>query len=79
MSHDYSMSVDRDYGPQTAALPLVVLLHPSTGQLALVGVGDAVLAAHRRSHAQADIKYFLHEASIKISTIMYVPSACACG
>ena len=74
----YSISVDRHYGPQTAALPLVVLLHPSTGQLALVGVGDAVLAAHRRSHAQADIKYFLHEASIKIST-MYVPSACACG
>ena len=78
MSHDYSMSVDRDYGPQTAALPLVVLLHPSTGQLALVGVGDAVLAAHRRSHAQADKKYFLPQASIKIST-MYVPSACACG
>ena len=79
MSHDYSMSVDRHYGPQTAALPLVVLLHPSTGQLALIWVGDTVLAAHRRSHAQAAIKYFLHEASIKISTIMYVPSACACG
>ena len=78
MSHDYGMSVDRHYGPQTAALPLVVLLHPSTGQLALIWVGDTVLAAHRRSHAQADIKYFLHEASIKIST-MYVPSACACG
>ena len=78
MSHDYGMSVDRHYGPQTAALPLVVLLHPSTGQLALVGVGDAILAAHRRSHAQADKKYFLPQASIKIST-MYVPSACACG
>ena len=78
MSYDYGMSVDRHYGPQTAALPLVVLLHPSTGQLALVGVGDAVLAAHRRSHAQADKKYFLPQASIKIST-MYVPSACACG
>ena len=78
MSYDHSMSVDRHYGPQTAALPLVVLLHPSTDHLALVGVGDAVLAAHRRSHAQADMKYFLHEASIKIFT-MYVPSACACG
>ena len=78
MSHDYSMSVDRHYGPQTAALPLVVLLHPSTGQLALVGVGDAVLAAHRRSHAQADIEYVLPQASIKIFT-MNVPSACACG
>ena len=78
MSHDYGMSVDRHYGPQTATLPFVVLLHPSTGQLALVGVGDAVLAAHRRSHAQADKKYFLPQASIKIST-MYVPSACACG
>ena len=78
MSHDYGMSVDRHYGPQTATLPLVILLHPSAGQLALIWVGDAVLAAHRRSHAQADIKYFLPQASIKIST-MYVPSACACG